>query len=268
LIIQGKGNLAADKWRDEVLELKSEISTKLATVTEDRKNFSSFLSGVNDELRRLLENTVKCQDYMAQYGYKPKVIDTEALLDWSPKQPETEEDPEEVEQICDVAPPAASEFEEDSIKTEPIKEQDDPMPASAMKKTPHRLQESSKKPLSSSQDSPNIFDIGLSKYGMSLLLGKDISKPTPSLTSASPLVSSSSSTSHFTDSPEMPEFTSNIMKTLMAAKAQEKSSLKEPVTKSRPTPEFPQDLSFLKKEGGIQAQSNTPESPILNFKYK
>ena len=216
MIIQGKGNLAADKWRDEVLELKSEISTKLATVTEDRKNFSSFLSGVNDELRRLLENTVKCQDYMAQYGYKPKVIDTEALLDWSPKQPETEEDPEEVEQICDVAPPAASEFEEDSIKTEPIKEQDDPMPASAMKKTPHRLQESSKKPLSSSQDSPNIFDIGLSKYGMSLLLGKAISKPTPSLTSASPLVSSSSSTSHFTDSPEMPEFTSHIMKTLLS----------------------------------------------------
>ena len=177
--MKGKGNLAADKWRDEVLELKSEISSKLAEVTEERKNFSSFLTGVNDELRRLLENTMKCQDYMAQYGYKPKVIDTEALLDWSPKEPETK-DPEEAEQICDVAPPAASEFEDVNIKTELVKEEDDPMPASAMKKTPHRLQESTKKPLSSAQDSPNIFDIGLSKYGMSLLLGKDISKPTPS----------------------------------------------------------------------------------------
>ena len=88
------------------------------------------------------------------------------------------------------------------------------------------------------------------------------------MTSASPLVSSLSTTSsHFTDSPEMPEFTSNIMKTLMAAKTQDKSSLQEPGTKSRPTPEFPQDLSFMKKDGNI-AQSNTPESPVLNFKYK
>ena len=29
-------------------------------------------------------------------------------------------------------------------------------------------------------DSHDIFDISLSKYGMSLLLGKDISRPTPS----------------------------------------------------------------------------------------
>ena len=163
-----------------MLELKSEISSKLSSVTEDRKNLSSFLTGVNDELRRLLENTIKCQDYMVQYGYKPKVIDTEAMLDWSPKQPEPETKDEEAEQICDIAPPAASEFEDVVIKTEMIKDDGDIMPASAMKKTPHRLQESSKKPLSSAPDSPNIFDIGLSKYGMSLLLGKDISKPTPS----------------------------------------------------------------------------------------
>ena len=71
-----------------------------------------------------------------------------------------------------------------------------------------------------------------------------------------------------TDSPEMPEFTSNIMKTLMAAKTQDKSLVQAPVTKSRPTPEFPQDLSFMKTDGKIAQQSNTPESPVLNFKYK
>ena len=72
-----------------------------------------------------------------------------------------------------------------------------------------------------------------------------------------------------TDSPEMPEFTSNIMKTLMAAaKTQDKSLVQAPVTKSRPTPEFPQDLSFMKTDGKIVQQSNTPESPVLNFKYK
>jgi len=87
------------------------------------------------------------------------------------------------------------------------------------------------------------------------------------MTAASPLMSSLSTTSsHFTDSPEMPEFTSNIMKTLMATKTQEKSSVTGSKS-SRPTPEFPQDLSFLKKDGNI-AQSNTPESPVLNFKYK
>ena len=69
-----------------------------------------------------------------------------------------------------------------------------------------------------------------------------------------------------TDSPEMPEFTSNIMKTLMAAKTQ--SLVQAPVTKSRPTPEFPQDLNFMKTDGNIVQQSNTPESPVLNFKYK
>ena len=174
--MKGKGNLAADKWRDEVLDLKSEISSNLATVTEERKNLSSFLTGVNDELRRLLENTGKCQDYMAQYGYKPKTIDTEALLDWTQSKSETEEP--EAKQICDVAPPAASEFEVVNVKTEEIQVEDESIPVSA-KKTPHKLQESSKKP-SADQDSPNIFDIGLSKYGMSLLLGKDITKPTPS----------------------------------------------------------------------------------------
>ena len=72
-----------------------------------------------------------------------------------------------------------------------------------------------------------------------------------------------------TDSPEMPEFTSNIMKTLMAAaKNLDKSLVQAPVTKSRPTPEFPQDLSFMKTDGKIAQQSNTPESPVLNFKYK
>ena len=70
-----------------------------------------------------------------------------------------------------------------------------------------------------------------------------------------------------TDSPEMPEFTSNIMKTLMAA-AKTQSLVQAPVTKSRPTPEFPQDLSFMKTDGKIAQQSNTPESPVLNFKYK
>ena len=140
------------------------------TVAESRNNMESFLGEMKTSLRSVMEDTAKMQEFMAQYGYKPQEMDIEAMLDWDE---EIEEDPlpqmapaevEEEELLEDIAPPNASEFGEST-------EQRDS--ETARKSS---VEEEKAAVVKTSIESPSIFDIGLSKYGMSLVLGKDLPK--------------------------------------------------------------------------------------------
>jgi len=159
------GNLAADKWRDEVVSLKSELSCGLATAAEERTNLATFLGGMNAELARLLDTTATMQTFMAQYGYQPRPLDAAQLLDW-----ESEPQKEEEELLSDIAPPAASEFEEAGDGR--IKE----VMSELKIDSPVRKKEELEVQSSAATESPNIFNIGLSKNGMNLLLGKEVSR--------------------------------------------------------------------------------------------
>ena len=52
------------------MSLKSDITSGLATVAEERTNLATFLGGMNAELARLLDTTATMQTFMAQYGYQ------------------------------------------------------------------------------------------------------------------------------------------------------------------------------------------------------
>jgi len=168
------GNGAADEWLQEVKGLHSEIDITLSTVVEERSNMESFLGEMNSELRRVMGETTRMQNFMAQYGYKAEELDIEAMLDWEEAieeepVPEVKQVPAvyEEELLSDIAPPNASEFEEIT----------DRLHFGTAHKSPDitkKEEDGLKK--SSVVDSPSIFDIGLSKYGMSLVLGKDLAK--------------------------------------------------------------------------------------------
>merc|ERR1719445_1517178 len=73
----------------------------------------------------------------------------------------------EEELLSDIAPPNASEFEE---ITDRLHSDAAPKSQEVIKSKEDGAQKTSV------VDSPSIFDIGLSKYGMSLVLGKDLAK--------------------------------------------------------------------------------------------
>ena len=168
------GNGAADEWLQEVKTLHSEVDVTLGSVMETRNNMESFLGEMNSELRRVMEDTNRMQEFMAQYGYRAEELDIEAMLDWDE---EIEEEPlpelgpvpgaEEEELLSDIAPPSASEFDE---VTERLHSE------TAPKSTENAKEERDVVTKTSVVDSPSIFDIGLSKYTMSLVLGKDMAK--------------------------------------------------------------------------------------------
>ena len=99
------------------------------------------------------------------YLHQPRPLDAAQLLDW-----ESEPQKEDEELLSDIAPPAASEFEEAGDGR--IKEV-----VSELKiASPVRKKEELEVQSSEAAESPNIFNIGLSKNGMNLLLGKESSK--------------------------------------------------------------------------------------------
>ena len=93
----------------------------------------------------LLLQVGQAEEFMSQYGYRPATrMDTELLLDWG-RQPAP---------VATVAPPAASEFCEEAAEGEcPAPALLSPAPAPVL-----------------STDSPTIFDIGLSKQSLNLML--------------------------------------------------------------------------------------------------
>ena len=99
------------------------------------------------------------------YLHQPRPLDAAKLLDWEPE-PQKEEE----ELLSDIAPPAASEFEEagDGRINEVMSE--------LKIASPVRKKEELEVQSSEAAESPNIFNIGLSKNGMNLLLGKESSK--------------------------------------------------------------------------------------------
>ena len=168
------GNGSADEWLQEVKSLHSEIDNTLSTVVEQRSNMESFLGEMNSEMRRVMEETNRMQKFMAQYGYKAEELDIEAMLDWDDaieEEPLPEIKPVpavyEEELLSDIAPPSASEFEEIT----------DRLHSDTAPKSPEVIMNKEDGAQRTSVvDSPSIFDIGLSKYGMSLVLGKDLAK--------------------------------------------------------------------------------------------
>ena len=97
--------------------------------------------------------------------HQPRPLDAAQLLDW-----ESEPQKEEEELLSDIAPPAASEFDEagdGNIKEVMSKLKID---------SPVRKKEELEVQSSAATESPNIFNIGLSKNGMNLLLGKEVSR--------------------------------------------------------------------------------------------
>ena len=99
------------------------------------------------------------------YLHQPRPLDAAQLLDW-----ESEPQKEDEELLSDIAPPAASEFEEagDGRINEVVSE--------LKIASPVRKKEELEVQSSEAAESPNIFNIGLSKNGMNLLLGKEASK--------------------------------------------------------------------------------------------
>ena len=97
--------------------------------------------------------------------HQPRPLDAAQLLDW-----ESEPQKEEEELLSDIAPPAASEFEEAGDGR--IKE----VMSELKIDSPVRKKEELEVQSSAATESPNIFNIGLSKNGMNLLLGKEVSR--------------------------------------------------------------------------------------------
>ena len=97
--------------------------------------------------------------------HQPRPLDAAQLLDW-----ESEPQKEEEEMLSDIAPPAASEFDEAGDGR--IKE----VMSELKIDSPVRKKEELEVQSSAATESPNIFNIGLSKNGMNLLLGKEVSR--------------------------------------------------------------------------------------------
>ena len=147
-------NLAADKWKDEVMSLGAQIRAELESVEDNRIHLSSFLDNMNQEMRRMVEQTQRAQSYMSQYGYQAKTIDEDKLLDWETNTEEENEAEQQEDVESGTTPAAASEFDEEK-----------------------RVEEERKvETKASAISSPSIFDLGLSKYGLSKVLGKNLTK--------------------------------------------------------------------------------------------
>lgn len=136
--------------RQDTLELQESMRTVRATVAEQSNDLASFLEEMHSSAKEFLDEVAQAEGFMSQYGYRPATrMDTELLLDWG-RQPAPVA---EVEQ-ADTAPPAASEFCEEAGEGEcSAPAVLSPAPAPAL-----------------STDSPSIFDIGLSKQSLNLML--------------------------------------------------------------------------------------------------
>jgi len=154
---------AADQLREEAVALSRDIENSLGTVVEERNNMASFLDEMKVQFGEIVAKQLKMEDFMGQYGFKPKTpVNIDELLNWEAPPPSVtpaaaaEFDEELIE---DVEEPDLSPGETDTIK--PVKE----MKTSA--KTP-----SVKLKSPSTSDSPNFFEVGLSSLAMEMYVGK------------------------------------------------------------------------------------------------
>jgi len=154
---------AADQLREEAVSLSRDIENSLGTVVEERNNMASFLDEMKVQFGEIVAKQLKMEDFMGQYGFKPKTpVNIDELLNWEAPPPSE-------------TPAAAAEFDEELIEDveEPnllISETDTIEPGKEVKtatKTP-----SVKIKSASTSDSPNFFEVGLSSLAMELYVGK------------------------------------------------------------------------------------------------
>jgi len=138
---------AGEQLRQDTLELQESMRSVRATVAEQSNDLASFLEEMHSSAKEFLDEVGQAEEFMSQYGYRPATrMDTELLLDWGRQ-------PAPVATV-DTAPPAASEFCEEAAEGEcPAPALLSPAPAPVL-----------------STDSPTIFDIGLSKQSLNLML--------------------------------------------------------------------------------------------------
>jgi len=153
---------AADKLREEAIALSKDIDNSLAVVVEEKNNMSSFLDEMKLQFGEIVKDTLKMEDFMGQYGFKSKTpVNIEEILNWDPPVPTVT--PAAAAEFCeelleDVEEPDLAGNETDVITSEEGR---------PLTKTPPVQP----KP-SSTSDSPNFFEVGLSSLAMELYVGK------------------------------------------------------------------------------------------------
>jgi len=154
---------AADLLKAEADLLCRNIKETSAVVTEEKSNLESFMEEMHARFTDIVNETVKIEEYMSQYGYKPRIDKYAILNDNHP--------------VESYAPGAASEFSDvaENSTTEDDENLDEPrgtVTNPAVSSLPRNL----------SCDSPNFFEIGLSSMTMEAFCGKSklkVSKPSP-----------------------------------------------------------------------------------------
>ena len=65
--------MAAERLHDDVLQLKSEMTSSLDKVREQNTNLASFVAEMTEEVEGMVRRTDRMEEFMVQYGYKPTV---------------------------------------------------------------------------------------------------------------------------------------------------------------------------------------------------
>ena len=148
--------------RDEAAALSREIENSLGTVVEEKNNMAGFLDEMKVQFGEIVTETLKMEEFMGQYGFKSNTpVNLDEMLNWGA--------PEE-----SLAPAAASEFGEELIENveEPADmsiHETDTITSIPVAKSKTPIVQKTK---STTSDSPNFFDVGLSSLAMELYIGK------------------------------------------------------------------------------------------------
>jgi len=129
----------------EARELKAEMVASLKNVKEEKEKLNSFLEQIKTQFKESISETLKLEEFMAQYGYQPSMPFKPEDWEWE-KLENKEEEPT-------VTPACAGEFAD----------QDDQGQDEKIVTTEIRDK--------STIDSLSVFDIGLSKESLQIVTG-------------------------------------------------------------------------------------------------
>jgi len=139
---------ASQQLLSEAKELVGQIKSSTEEVKEQRADLSSFLDEWQVQFGNIIAETMKMEDFMAQYGFQPDRPFVAEEWDWNNV-------PVDEEEETSTTPAAGSEF--------PNEEEGDYPPP----------------PENKFDDPPSVFDIGLSTAAMEIVVGRSLRKLEP-----------------------------------------------------------------------------------------
>lgn len=148
----------------EARDLKEEMKRSLGTVKEEREKLNCFLGQMKNNFEELVLESMKLEEFMAQYGYKPSQPYKPEDWDW---------DKLVNEDIVDTTPAAAAEFD----NQKELVEGDDAAISKSVGNEATTVGSAVKR------ESLSIYDIGLSKESLMLVTGlkvQQVPMPEPS----------------------------------------------------------------------------------------